>query len=191
MPTNLQRYITGIVPYEHDMALDICLDEFFKPGYCIEMCRACSNYGQRWGCPPLEGDFAINFAAYNRIRIHAIQIMLADDTPADVALLSDIMQSVRAVREARLLELEQLYDGHAALFTGMCPHCPGMPCARQEGGSCRHPALVRPSLEALGFDLNAIAREIFGIELQWCRDGRAPQYLLLIGAVFNTAKNGI
>ena len=51
------------------------------------------------------------------------------------------------------------------------------------GEPCRHPELVRPSLEALGFNLGEVTRELFNIDMLWGRHGRLPQYLTLVGAV--------
>ncbi len=43
---------------------------------------------------------------------------------------------------------------------------------------------MRPSLEAVGFDVSATARDVLGIELLWSTDGRLPQRITLVTALF-------
>ena len=45
--------------------------------------------------------------------------------------------------------------------------------------SCRQPDKMRYSMDAFGFDLSAITKDILGIEILWCRD-RLPEYFTLI-----------
>ena len=54
---------------------------------------------------------------------------------------------------------------------------------------CRHPELVRPSLEACGFDIAHTTSELFGIELKWGTDGSLPEYLTLVCGFFHNAEN--
>lgn len=72
---------------------------------------------------------------------------------------------------------------------GTCIHCPEGSCTRPEGRPCRHPELVRPSLEACGFDVARTASELFGIELKWGSGGRMPEYLTLVCGFFHDAES--
>ena len=54
---------------------------------------------------------------------------------------------------------------------------------RREGRPCRHPESIRPSLEAMGFDIARTAADIFNTPLQWSRNGQLPKYLTLISAL--------
>ena len=60
---------------------------------------------------------------------------------------------------------------------------------RLEAKPCRHPELVRPSLEACGFDIARTTSELFGIELKWGTDGSLPEYLTLVCGFFHNAEN--
>ena len=60
---------------------------------------------------------------------------------------------------------------------------------RPEAKPCRHPELVRPSLEACGFDIAHTTSELFGIELKWGTDGSLPEYLTLVCGFFHNAEN--
>ncbi len=53
------------------------------------------------------------------------------------------------------------------------------------GTPCRHPEKVRPSLEAFGFDIAKTLSELFNIELLWGKDGKLPEYLVLVSGFFH------
>ena len=145
-----------------------------------QLCGACPNYGRRWACPPLSPADCITH--YSTIEVWVVQITPAQpDLPLSEA--HTIINAQRAVVEPLMLAREAELHGRAALFTGLCPHCPHQQCARIAGEPCRHPELVRPSLEALGFNLGEVTRELFNIDMLWGRHGRLPQYLTLVGAV--------
>lgn len=149
------------------------------------LCRACPNYNSRWACPPLSDADRIDHFA--KVELHLVKIDLAGtkDNGGDVvAEMTDIIQAVRPRLESLILDREHLTGGRAALFTGMCPHCRDRQCARKEGKPCRNPELVRPSLEALGFDLCQVAKDFFGFEIQWAKNGAAPDYIILLAGLF-------
>ena len=74
-------------------------------------------------------------------------------------------------------------------YVGTCLYCPEGTCTRPEAKPCRHPELVRPSLEACGFDIAHTTSELFGIELKWGTDGSLPEYLTLVCGFFHNAEN--
>ena len=90
---------------------------------------------------------------------------------------------------ARTLEMERQYGGRSFAYVGTCIHCPEGSCTRPEGRPCRHPELVRPSLEACGFDVARTASELFGIEMKWGSGGRMPEYLTLVCGFFHDAES--
>ncbi len=153
--------------------------------YFERLCRQCPNYGRRWACPPITGCYRPDLSQYSKAALMMIRIDITPGTPGDADTLRGIIEPVRAVYERELLHAEKNLGGTACLFTGMCPHCPGLECARISGEPCRHPELVRPSLEALGFNLEATAIDIFDTPMLWCDNGLAPRYLTLIGGIFH------
>lgn len=42
---------------------------------------------------------------------------------------------------------------------------------------------MRPSLESLGFDVVAIAKKIFGADLEWATASKTPQTLRIVCAI--------
>ncbi len=81
-----------------------------------------------------------------------------------------------------LIEKEQTLGGRSFATIGRCHHCPGQTCTRPEGLPCRHPQLVRPSLEAFGFDITAILADLFNLTLTWGTQGHCPSPLTLVTA---------
>lgn len=153
-------------------------------------CRACGNYGRRWGCPPFSDNSQPPLDSYSNTELFLLKIDLqwdgVDGSQSEMAaLMGRLANRLRHDYEPMILDMERETGGRAALFTGMCPHCPDRECARAEGRACRHPRLVRPSLEALGFDLVRTAREVFGVDIRWAAQGEKPPYMCLIAGLFH------
>ena len=148
-----------------------------------ECCRQCSNYGKRWGCPPFDHDTLQDLLPYNKVMIIGVKLTPKDQRqPLDQVY--DLMRPELERVNSRLLELERETGGRAFGFVGKCPHCGGALCARIEGKPCRHPDVVRPSLEAYGFDIGKTTSELLGIDIQWSRDRNIPKYLTLVCGLF-------
>lgn len=157
-------------------------------GRFIGYCRECRNFGHSWGCPPFDYEVDQLLGRYRTALLVATKITPAEgDRP-----LSDAGVLIRPERirlERRLLDMENLYGGRSFAYVGSCLYCPEGSCTRPSGKPCRHPALVRPSLEAYGFDIGKTASELFGIELKWGAQGRLPAYLTLVCGFFHNAES--
>lgn len=151
-------------------------------------CQQCPNYGRRWGCPPFQHDTLNDLLPYEKVMIIGIKL-----TPHDSKMaMDDVYDLMRPELDRvnkRLLELEKLSGGLAFGFVGKCPHCPGMSCARIDGEPCRHPELVRPSLEAYGFNVSKTASDVLGIDMEWGKDGKMPRFLTLVCGLFFNGPN--
>lgn len=149
----------------------------------LDCCRSCSLYGQQWSCPPLDFDTKDRLSQYPDTTVYAAVIDVPSHTPMQQ---SDIILSpVRHHLEELVLGKERLEGGWSASTIGHCMHCPDSICTRPGGKPCRHPELVRPSLEALGFDVSSILAETLGLRLQWSTDGFLPGQLILVAAHFH------
>lgn len=152
----------------------------------IGYCRKCRNYGQSWGCPPFDYDVESLLRQYRTALLVATKI-----TPAEGGHpLSEAGALIRPERmrlERKLLEMERRYGGRSFAYVGTCLYCAETTCTRPEGRPCRHPELVRPSLEAFGFDIGKTASELFGIRLKWGANGKLPEYLTLVYGFFHNA----
>lgn len=143
-------------------------------------CHGCGRYGKCWACPPY--DFAEDeyLGQFTTISLLATKI-----TPSEgVALTPETAERILNQERQRLDRMLLGMEGNArAFFAGTCILCPPEKCTRREGLPCRHPESIRPSLEALGFDIARTASELFGIPLQWGSPGTFPAYLTLISAI--------
>lgn len=146
-------------------------------------CHGCGRYGKCWACPPY--DFAEDeyLGQFTTISLLATKI-----TPSEgVTLTPETAERILNRERQRLDRMLLGMEGNArAFFAGTCILCPPEKCTRREGLPCRHPESIRPSLEALGFDIARTASELFGIPLQWGSPGTFPAYLTLISAIART-----
>lgn len=141
------------------------------------LCRACPRYGATWGCPPLPTDLPRWYTAHifaatialppGRHKVEDSDRLIADD---------------KRILDRRILDLERSYGGRACSFGGYCHLCER--CTRPDGLPCRHPDLLRPSLEALGFDITRTVALLPDTTLQWSTDGYLPSTLTLVSALF-------
>ena len=176
-----------IEKYEAEIEAKAYIEGFRRAEYFIQFCQQCRNYGHRYGCPPFEGDPLTLIEGYDRVRLLGVKITPEDKTlPLEAA--GDLMAPVISELNEELLALEQELGGYAFGFVGTCPYCGGVPCARIEGKPCRHPEKVRPSLEAIGFDISQTAKDLLGLDIKWSHDGRIPEYLTLVCGIFYKAQ---
>lgn len=152
----------------------------------MQYCKECPNYGKVWVCPPFMHDISAELCHYSYVLLLATRI-----TPdRDGIPLSDINRFFRPERlriEGMLREMESRYGGRAFAYAGSCLYCLEGTCSRLDDQPCRHPDLVRPSLESYGFDLGKTASELFGFPLLWSADGNIPEYLTLICGFFHNS----
>ena len=173
-----------------EFSVSISVDEYirrFRDVATIEgYCRACENYGKSWGCPPFDFDVEERLRQYKNVQLIAVKI-----TPKEQGLPISVAQELilpeRKRLDKHLLELEKQHNGLACSYIGKCYYCSDDACSRLCGAPCRHPHLVRPSLEAYGFDVALISQELFGIKLRWGKDGLLPEYLVIVCAIFYNA----
>lgn len=152
----------------------------------LAACRQCPNYARSWACPPFGHDRETDLHQYGHVLLIATKI-IPDSREIPVSEASRLIRPERVRLERRLLDMEKLYGGRSFAFAGTCLYCPEGTCSRLRGEECRHPELVRPSLEAYGFDIGRTLSKLFDIELLWGRDGFLPEYLTLVSGFFHNA----
>lgn len=159
------------------------IDEFRRADYFLQLCQQCRNYGRRYGCPPFDDDPLSAIEDYKKVRILGVKIVPADShIPLNEA--NELMEPVTRQLNEELLEMEKRLEGKAFGFVGSCPYCSGAECARIKGEPCRHPDKVRPSLEAIGFDISKTANDLLGLEIKWSKGDYLPEYLTLVCGLF-------
>ncbi len=168
------------------------VEEYRDSERFIGCCRACDKYGACWACPPYDFDTEEYIAPYTEAYVIGSKVVMDTDTlirytgdDVIIPLTYKIIEQVRHTVDPQLLCLESIYSGRA-FYAGTCHICPLGACTRRQGLPCIAPDRVRPSLEALGFDIGKSTTDLLGIELQWSRDGILPAYLTLVSGFFAT-----
>ncbi len=151
-------------------------------------CRACGNYNRSWCCPPFDFDVEQRLRGYENLLLIAT-VIIPDQQGLPLAESRTLLCPERLRLDRRLHLLEQQHQALAASYVGSCLYCPEGSCTRPSGGECRHPELVRPSLEAYGFDIGRTTSELFDLELRWGSEGRMPERFVLVCGLFHNAES--
>lgn len=151
------------------------------------LCKECGNWAKRWGCPPFNTDQIRQIERFDHVKLYCLSAGITTwPDGAGIKEMSEALDRIRRSWEPELLIAEQQMNGLAALFTGMCYHCGNQVCARINDEPCRHPEKVRPSLEALGFDLSKTATDIFQTNIEWFHPSHpTPRKLTLLAGIFH------
>ncbi|MBU0975999.1 MAG: DUF2284 domain-containing protein [Patescibacteria group bacterium] len=150
----------------------------------IQMCKdGCSNYGNKYSCPPYSPHFEDYLKNYSRLFIVAFTLELSqfNQTNYKEYLKIRIANSILKSRIEKLMRiLEQNFDTKY-LGTGACKLCRS--CQLKIEKPCKYPSKRRYSLESLGVDCDDLMKQVFQKKLKWYRDEKAPEYTSVICAL--------
>lgn len=175
------------MPFQYhirEMTAETSAEEFVTRFVHVEkflpFCQQCSSYNTRWTCPPFAFDPMTIWNDYTGLRLYA-RIMQADipEQPLDEAVTA-LKREKRLYREI-LQRWERESPGSQMLLAGTCDQCEV--CKKEQGRPCGKPGLLRYSIEALGGDVEGCLRRYFHMPILWGRDGKAPEYLVLVGGL--------
>lgn len=141
-------------------------------------CATCPDHGRVWSCPPFGRPALEHLPPWDHALLAILRTSIAPGTPQGDMVGS--FHGSRRVFRTLLLEAEMQVPGTTALVAGYCQGCER--CTRPEGLPCPTPKRLRYSLEALGFDVSALAEGLTGLRIQWPKEG-TPEYLLTVGAL--------
>jgi predicted metal-binding protein len=96
----------------------------------------------------------------------------------------NIIENVRKNLDNKLLDIEKQYPDSKAFFFFFFHICPMEKCTRIMGDMCIAPEMIRPSLEAFGFDISKTSSDLLGIEMKWSKNGILPEYFTLVSGFF-------
>lgn len=146
-------------------------------------CLQCSNYGKSWSCPPLNNALTEPYSELQKVRLYVAYIPVAPDTPIDTA--DSLLAPVKKTMLSYMRDLESKSGGRICGLAGVCELCfNNKGCTRPNGLPCRYPDMIRPSLEALGYNVCMAVKDLTGLDIIWGKEGYLPAYLLLTGAIF-------
>ena len=167
-------------------------DEFIRRYRDVERigqyCLQCPGYGKTWCCPPYDFDPRIISDGFKTVKLMATIIEFDEQTCAEcktpeqaTTIGRQAMEEVWQTLLPRLYDMERQTPG-SRCFTFRCSLCPEG-CTRPEGKPCRHPDKMRHSLESVGFDIEAMTRELLNIDLEWSSHGSLPKHITLVTAL--------
>ena len=150
-------------------------------------CRECPRYNTVWSCPPLTFDVDAYLEHFTWVNVLCAKIILNSSVIAEAYTSEkikivgwEILLAVKLGMEEKLRRLEKHIPGSVPLSSGGCNLC--KVCNRKDGQPCRQPDKMRYSLDAFGFDLTAITKDMFDIDILWCKE-RLPDYFTLIHGI--------
>lgn len=164
--------ITDIQRMETVVRADSLVSCYRKEDEIYGYCKACSNHSRRWCCPPFHD--RIDFSSFGKVMLVLYKVF-----PSRDAGVMELVGEARGRLDPEILGYET--DGVCTFNAGSCSLC--VRCAREDGAGCRHPDRMRPSLEAAGFDVVGMVRDLFGTEVFWASDGKLPEYFTFLYAV--------
>lgn len=163
-----EGFTAAIIPVDR-----IPVDPKYR-AYCEE--NLCGNYGANYSCPPDCGT-----VEETHQRLMAEKDALVIQTVWDIGSYENkkaILQAKRAHNAAVLRLMEKLRETEIVGFPlgyGGCPLCD--PCARKEGGPCKHPDKRISCMSAYCIDVAKLAN-FCKLEFAW-----NPEKLYLFGMI--------
>ncbi|MBR4828401.1 MAG: DUF2284 domain-containing protein [Muribaculaceae bacterium] len=152
-------------------------------------CRECPSFGKMWCCPPFDFDPCTVSDGFKTVKLMGTIIEFdeatrtACKTPEQASATGrEAMAQVWKKLLPRMYEMERTTPG-SRCFMFRCSLCPEG-CTRPVGNPCRHPGKMRHSLEAVGFDVIAMARDLLSVELEWSTDGSLTKHITIVTALF-------
>jgi len=165
------------------------VQRYRDPQRIAALCVSCPRYGRCWSCPPYDYDVSSLSDGFTTVLLMASRIGFSEETQAACLTAEDArnvatqaINSVWSILLPILYEFEHQYPG-SRCFTGRCRLCEA-DCTRAEGKPCRHPHLLRHSLESAGFDVVAATHDLLGVDFEWSASGQLPASVTLVTALF-------
>lgn len=144
----------------------------------------CTNYKQKWSCPPYSPNY-INFSSkYSNIII----IVLSMEMWQFSYIKNDYLKikAANTIMKSRIDKVLRNYidNNHYYISTGSCRLC--KPCKCKIGDSCMHPDLMSYSFESLGINVSIMLKDLLEFELLWYKKGELPKYTSVVaGLLYN------
>lgn len=163
----------------------IKVDDYLKNYVNVEeflgYCKNCKNYEKVWSCPSYDFNPEEYWKEYDELLVVARKIIF--DKEVDIPRSYEIMLEVKQDMSRELYEMKKEYPGSVSLSAGSCNLCEKDGCTRLAGEPCRHPDLMRYSIESIGGDVGRTVSKLMGYELEWIEEGKVPSYYVLVGGL--------
>ncbi len=162
------------------LPIDKLITDFYRLDKIRPFCLECPMYQKKWSCPPFDFNEEKYLRNYGYADILLLKINYSD-TLRNLPVEDQKKIGTLIIKKEKLKFLKKLYDlekevpNSKILSAGTCDLCEGMPCARVLSKPCRHPDLMRHSLESLGIDVVKLLDDVFKEDIKWSSDGSLPE----------------
>ena len=179
------------------VSMDKMLEEYHQLRKTRRYCHSCPNYKRYWSCPEYIFDEVIFLKEFKYMYLIAREYEVPREDRQKIFGIQRVAEYSKQICQAMkmeswkdLLDLEKEFPGTMGLIPGNCEICDisGEGCARPKGEKCRHPEMMRFSLESLGFDVDSICKYEIGVLLMWPREGHLPEKLCAVMALMTNDK---
>lgn len=141
-------------------------------------CQSCEKHGAYWSCPPFTEPPLNSLPPWTHALIVCQKTWVSPGSTKE-NLITQFLDA-RLAFVTHMVSLETRAPGLYALVAGHCSGC--ATCTRPDGKPCCRPSKLRYSLEAVGFDVTALAEQLAGQKVHWPKNG-LPDYLMTVGAL--------
>lgn len=146
----------------------------------LQYCKECKNYDSVWSCPSYNFNPEDYWRQFSQLLVVARKIIFGPEV--DIPRSYEIMLEVKEDMSKELYEMEKEFPGSVSLSAGSCSMCKDG-CTRPSGQPCKHPDLMRYSIESIGGNVGKTVSKLMGYELEWVEEGKVPSYFVLVGGL--------
>jgi predicted metal-binding protein len=169
--------------------LEICpdvLSDIVDKGKFNALCASgCSNYKQKWSCPPFAPIYQRFVDGWKHLYMLYVRIEISQFGYIRNNYLK--IKAANAVLKTRvdkyLRNMAMQYGKY--ISTGSCRIC--KPCKCKQERLCAHPDIMSYSFEALGVNVGVLVEQYFQSKLLWYKPNYLPRYTSVVcGLLSNT-----
>jgi predicted metal-binding protein len=169
----------SVEPIRTEVRISEYVDGYVDFDATLARCSECSDYGTTWSCPPFDFDPVALWKSFDVLQLYGYRLAYRGERT--LKEMEAALWKEKKRLDAELREMEMQYPGSMALSLGSCRLCKS--CTRAEGGQCRHPKLVRHSIESIGGNVGKTLKDLCGIEIEWAAEGSLPEHFVLVGGL--------
>lgn len=169
-----------------EISVSELISRFYKPQQFLKQCKQCKNFNRVWSCPPLSFQVTDFLSPYTSAVLIGTQILYDMEdrmrSRQDGWDLEKYLKTSYYQVKHQVLETLADAEGHGESLIIGASECDGCAmCSRVDGEACRKKTMLHYSFAALGFDLGAMAKELFQVEMEWANIG-LPSYHMIMNA---------
>ena len=185
-----KKYCFNIENYYKTIKSDTILEN--KKQFNLLCKDGCRNYNTKYSCPPYSPNFTNLRIKYMFAHVFFFRVNLKNYPQIynTIRMVNTVAKSKQRYAINKISN-NLLNDNipHQILENGSCRLC--KKCAINFKENCRHPKIMRYSLESTGVDVDALCFMCFGLPLQWYSNKNFPKYQGVLSAILCNIKRSI